>query len=174
MIKRAAVLGLVLFMVLLLLVSFNASADFEPNNSFDQAESIGEGEHSGSVNVLIDNDDFYKVSIPSNTKMTVKIKKTDSGEWGISVESYDSSKKQDYAISMYVTEEGERDTDSHSNHGAESETYYLKVSGGGQYELEIVYEDSQVCCCGSIMAIFGVLVTVVGVGAVFAVKKMRQ
>ena len=174
MIKRALVLGSVLFLAVLLFVSSNATADFEPNNSFDQAESIGEGDHSGSVNLLVDNDDFYKVTIPSNTKMTVKIKKTDSGEWGISVESYDSTKKQDYAISMYVSEEGERDTDTHSNYDQDSETYYLKVSGGGTYEIEIEYEDSQVCCCGSILAISGVLITVIGVGAVFAIKKIRQ
>jgi hypothetical protein len=173
MIKRALMFGFALVLVLLLLVSFNASADYEPNDSFDSAETVGAGTHSGSVNILTDNDDFYEVTISSNTRMTVEIEKTDSSEWGISVESYDPNRKQDYAISIFVTEQGEKDDDRHSNYGDSSEKYYLKVSGGGSYKLTIDFEDNVACCCGSIMAISGVLVAVVGIGAVFTVKKLR-
>jgi hypothetical protein len=175
MLKRAMMFGFALFLVVLFLVSFNATAaDYEPNNSFESAETVGSGSHSGSVDILTDNDDFYKVTIGGDTRMTIELEKTDSSEWGISVKSYDTNRKEDYSIVMFVSEQGEKDDDRLNNYGDSSETYYLKVSGGGSYEFIIDFEDSSISCCGSVLVISGVLVAVVGIGAVLAVKKTRQ
>ncbi len=77
-------------------VSFNET---EPNNSFETATNITLGESvSGVTDASIDDDeDFYKLTAPSNGKITITFyhtynKKNDIGSWDVYLYKYTEGK----------------------------------------------------------------------------------
>ena len=120
----------------------NASADSENNDSFDTAETVGEGTVTGSVSIsgVSDSDeDYYKVEVPEGKDLEVTVEKTDSDDGIITVNSYDSSRSDMYVLGIYMTlsNEGETDTESWYNSEGEDTYLYLHLSGDGEYSMTV-------------------------------------
>ena len=116
-----------------------ALADTEPNDSFDEAESVGEGTFSGNVayGLLVEDIDYYKISVPAYKSVFI------SGESGadasISMTLYDWNREsKDYA-SM---NNGERSTLFFDGKSSSAYTVYLKINGDGEYTFTVEFRPS--------------------------------
>lgn len=167
-------------------------AENEPNNSLDDAEVISAGTFEGTVYYDIyseDDEDYYEISVPANTKMTVTVKKT-GGENTIFVSSYDEYKSQMNqfidGIGMMLDNTGETDTGTITNNADTAKTFYLGFTGDADYKCTIEFDDSSSSdpdaiphgetddsSCGSTMAlaILGVLFVIVLLAGYLKKKK---
>jgi hypothetical protein len=114
------------------------SADREPNNSFDQPESIGEGTISGAVYIGFFKDiDHYHVKIPDNGDIRFTLKLESNGLINLQVYE-DDSNREDLSIEIDPSTSSEIITWERNE---ETDDLYVIISGLGQYSLEVEYAD---------------------------------
>lgn len=176
MIRKITGIGIIALLCIVSMIALTAAAESEPNNSLTDAQVIDEGTYTGEVryNLLSDDDeDYFKVSIPADTKMDVKIEKTDDGDGMLFVSGYDSSRQQDYSVSMMLSGNGEREIDYVNNYEDSSVDYYIGITGDADYDMEIVFikDEGGGLCCASSMAIVGALIVALALFTVLLWKK---
>ncbi|MEA3558721.1 MAG: hypothetical protein U9R75_05645 [Candidatus Thermoplasmatota archaeon] len=160
----------------------------------DEAEVIGAGTFNGTVSYYYmgdDDEDYYEISVPAKTKMTVTVKKT-GGDNTVYVRSYDEYKSQMNqfidGIGIMLDTAGETDTGTIDNNAYTAKTYYLGFTGDADYKCTIEFGDSgssdqnaiphgdtEDSSCGSIMvlSVVGVLFVIVLVAGQLKKKRMN-
>ena len=117
---------------------FMALGDTEPNDSFDQAEQIGEGTFSGTVSSgLITDDDYYKVSVPAEKSVLVTVISGSSAD--ISLTLYDGNRAEQ---SSAYSENGAMDYVFYDGKSTTTYTVYLYFSGDGDYNFTVEFRPS--------------------------------
>ena len=126
--------GIIIFSLLFVCISTkNAFAENEPNDSFSEAEEIIDNYVLGNVYDLIEDDeDFYKILVPGDTILTIKIKKLSVKDHSITINGYDNNQEES-GVYAYVSIINETDSDKWYNSQKTSQYHYIIVEGNGDY-----------------------------------------
>jgi hypothetical protein len=137
--KNILILSLVMMGSLLLAIPF-AMAENEPNDSFATAESGSEGIYAGSVNST--DKDYFVFVVPMEKDFIVTAKKTDSGEGILVIEGFDEDQDAVSGLAQknLVEQNKEIKIETYNVHGRDM-TYYIEISGEGEYEFEVEITD---------------------------------
>ena len=123
------------------LFSITTFADNEPNDSFDEAESIGEGTFSGSVDsyALINPDtaDYYKITVPAYKAVLISV--TCGSDSTISYTLYDGNRQE---VDWAYVENGEASTLWFDGKNKQNYIAYLKVEDTGDYTFTVKFRPS--------------------------------
>lgn len=136
-----------LFILVVLLISLSLGSSFvvadkEPNDDFQQAEPIGEGEYEGDVEWLGDDEnDYYALMVPGKKDLVVWMKCVDSTYMVMSSYDEDMVENSLSCIFIFLSEEGESEEQSWYNDADESKILFLEIHGRGSYEFTIEYTD---------------------------------
>jgi hypothetical protein len=118
-------------------------ADNDTNDSIENAEQIGAGTHTGSVNYSDDTMDFYIIQVRELARLKIEGKIIDPNQGDfISIQSVDGNGVPDYRIDIHVGSDSQRDYCEFKN---ELESYlgvYILVQGMGDYQMKIDIETS--------------------------------
>ena len=141
---RKAIKALGILIVALFLVSQMSAfvlADEEPNDTFELAESIGEGTHKGTVD-LADDVDYYVINIPAH--MMVDIVVTADYGSSLDVSLYDQNRSE---VDWGYPSDGSSATLTYDPAG-NAETVYLKIeldslTGSGNYTINVSFSESE-------------------------------
>lgn len=137
-IKRFVVTSSIL---LLILISFNVNADKEPNNSYDESETLNNGNTKGNVySGFISDKDRYYVESPSDGPIKVNIEMKE-GRY-IRLDLLDSTSKHvENEYSVELVNDGQKMTTEWPD-PQEHDGIFLLVSGSGSYNIEVEYPEN--------------------------------
>jgi len=165
----AILVGLIFSIVLLASVS----ADTNTNDSYADAEVIGEGTYTGKVGYPSDEYDWYKVEGMGDREVTVRAKLTSEGmEDNREILSCGGYGIPDGQTEIYL---GEWETEDycHWQDPGDTGVMYISVMGSGEYELKIEFEGSSSSSPGPapwlLITTGGCCLSIIVVGVIIAV-----
>lgn len=116
------------------------AADNDTNDSYSNAEVIGEGTYTGKVDVY--DEDWYKVEGMGDREVTITAKLTSGGTWdNLEVLSCGEYGVEDGQTQIYLGE-WEREDHCQWEDPGDKELLYFYIQGEGEYELKIEFEGS--------------------------------
>lgn len=188
--KNIVYYSIIFIASIILLNASDSSADNEPNNSFEDAETISEGTHSGKVEFKlyyegiyegpdIDDPDFYKIEVPEERDLVITAMKTGSEDDLVFVKLHDDD-GDDLSFANRLKLTGVNTSHSYQwyNDKGRDTTVFINVSGDGSYTFTVEFTtetiDEQnfferldlaifiyIMCGGLIIAVFAAVLLVI-------------
>ena len=139
--KCHIVIGIIVIFLLIMLLPSYVLADNEPNDSFDEAESIGEGTFSGSVDsyaiINPDTADYYKITVPAYKALLIDV--TCGSNSSISYTLYDGNRQE---VDYTYVENSETSVLWFDGKSNQQYTAYLKIEDTGDYTFTVEFRPS--------------------------------
>lgn len=120
-------------------VEVTPSPDTEPNDSFEEAELMTVGSHTGRLVLTYDDEDYYKISLDVGD--TINLTVTAPMDGSLTSQLFNSNKESLLLTFCWVTD-GEIDSTKYQT--PISQTMYIKLSGyGGNYNINVQVTPNQ-------------------------------
>ena len=146
-------------------------SEHEPNDSFFEAERIGEGTVSGQISIRSysygDEDkndtDIFVISVPARKLLKLSIERKAENGYAVFVNAFDEDLERIEDFWLFGQPTGEEMEEEWFNEAESSSDIYLNLSGEGTYRLTVDLENDFQMAFFSSLSAYSLVVLLIGV-----------